>query len=94
MPSEDTRHFGDIDRSLAYETRSILCVPLKGAENQVVGVLEVINPRGREVFTRQDREMLESIATFAVTAIQNARLYQQTLRHVTDLYALNEWAKR
>ena len=89
----DTRHFGDIDKAVAYQTRSILCVPLKAAENQVVGVLELINPRGREAFNRQDQEMLESIATFAVAAIQNARLYQQTLRHVTDLYALNRMAK-
>jgi signal transduction histidine kinase/ActR/RegA family two-component response regulator/putative methionine-R-sulfoxide reductase with GAF domain len=89
----DARHFAEFDRTLAYETRSILCVPLKGADSPAVGVLEVINPRQRQSFTKQDRELLESIATFAVTAIQNARLYQQTLRHVTDLYALYEVGK-
>jgi PAS domain S-box-containing protein len=89
----DSRHFGGIDQAVAYQTRSILCVPLKGAGNEIVGVLEVLNPRERETFTRQDQEMLESIAAFAVTAIENARLYRQTLRHVTDLYALNRIGK-
>ena len=90
---EDPRHLAEFDRSLAYQTRSILCVPLKGAENRVLGVIEAINPRNQEVFSKQDRELLESIATFAATAIQNARLYQQTLRYVTDLYALYEVGK-
>jgi PAS domain S-box-containing protein len=90
---QDPRHLTEFDRKLDYEARSILCVPLKEAENRILGVIEVINPLNQEVFSKQDRELLESIATFAATAIQNARLYQQTLRYVTDLYALYEVGK-
>jgi len=90
---QDPRRLAEVDRGLGYQARSILCVPLKGAENSVLGVIAAINPRSREAFNKQDRELLESIATFAATAIQNARLYQQTLRYVTDLYALHEVGK-
>lgn len=89
----DQRHWARFDEITSYETRSLLCVPLKGPENQVIGVLELINPLGRYAFTEQDQELLESIATFAVIAIQNAQLYQQTLDHVDDLSSLYEVGK-
>ncbi len=90
---QDVRHFSGIDQLIAYETRSLLCVPMKGPESQVIGVLEAMNPRHRPAFTQQDQELLESIATFAVIGIQNARLYRQTVDHVADLQALVEVGK-
>jgi PAS domain S-box-containing protein len=89
----DERHFADPDKTTGFETRSLLCVPLKGPENRIIGVLEIMNPRDGRPFNEQDQELLESIATFAMIAIQNAQLYQQTMSHVTDLSSLYEVGK-
>jgi GAF domain-containing protein len=90
---KDTRHFAGQDQKTALKTRSLLCVPLKGPENRIIGALEIINPPNEHVFTEQDQELLESIATFAVIALQNAQLYQQTVHYVTDLSSLYEVGK-
>ena len=84
---QDQRHFAGIDQATSYATRSLVCVPLKGPEG-IIGVFELMNPRDRAAFTNHDLALLESVATYAVVAIQNAKLHQQTVRHVNDLYAL------
>jgi PAS domain S-box-containing protein len=89
----DERHYVGPDQETGFETRSLLCVPLKGPENRIIGVLEIINPQDGRPFNEQDQELLESVATFAVIAIQNAQLYQQTMSHVTDLSSLYEIGK-
>ncbi len=55
--------------------RSILCVPLqiKGA---TIGVIYVDNRLQAGIFTKDDLELLTSIAASAAVAIENARLYQ------------------
>ena len=55
--------------------RSILCVPLqiKGA---TIGVIYVDNRLQAGIFTRDDLELLTSIAASAAVAIENARMYQ------------------
>ena len=90
---QDERHFDGMDEFTGYTTQSVLCVPLKGAGNEILGVIEIMNRRSGMPFNRQDQELLESIATFAVVAIQNAQLYAQTMSHMTDLSSLYEMGK-
>jgi PAS domain S-box-containing protein len=90
---EDERHFAGIDEITGYKMHSVLCVPLKGPQNQIVGVLEIMNPQDGRPFAKPDQELLESIATFAVVGIQNAQLYEQTMGHLTDLSSLYEVGK-
>ncbi|MBN1642732.1 MAG: GAF domain-containing protein [Anaerolineae bacterium] len=75
---EDARHYAGVDKLTGYETRSLLCVPLKSAADHVIGVIEIMNPRDGSAFTDQDRKLLESVGTFAVVAIQNAQLFSAT----------------
>jgi PAS domain S-box-containing protein len=81
----DWRHSTNVDQATAYETRSLLCVPLKGPENRIVGVLNMLNPRDESTFTKHDQELLESIANFAVIAIENANLFDQVTRITENL---------
>ncbi|MEW5869361.1 MAG: PP2C family protein-serine/threonine phosphatase [Chloroflexota bacterium] len=55
--------------------RSILCAPLKLKE-RVLGVVYVDNRVQSGIFTEDDLELLNSIASSAAVAIENARLYQ------------------
>jgi signal transduction histidine kinase len=67
----------DKEGLLDFQARNILCAPLILHE-QVIGVIEVINKNG-EGFTQQDLTLLESIASFAAIAIENARLHENVL---------------
>jgi len=71
----DARHFAALDILTGITYRSILCVPLR-AKQKVIGALEVLDrPAGR--FLPEDLAFVESLATSAALAIENARLYQQ-----------------
>ena len=55
------------------EMRSELCVPLINASGRLEGVLNLESPRVNG-FSEDDNHMLQSLATYAVTAIQEVRL--------------------
>ncbi len=72
----DERHFNDVEKSIGYETKSLLGIPLV-TKNKVVGVLEVVNKK-RGKFTDPDESMLTVLGAQAAVAIENARLFQQS----------------
>lgn len=55
--------------------RSILCAPLR-VKQRVLGAIYVDNRLHAGIFTPEDLELLNAIASSAATAIENARLYQ------------------
>jgi len=67
----------EYDRRTGFITRSVLCVPLIYL-GRVIGVIEVMNKKGGE-FSGNDLRLLHSIATSVSIAMENARLYQETL---------------
>ncbi len=71
---EDPRFYPEIDKISGFETKSILCVPLK-AKTKLIGVLEAINKADGTSFTEQDEMLLNVFAYQAAMAIENARLY-------------------
>ena len=68
----DPRFFREADKRTGFRTRSILCVPLarKGKE---IGVLQVLNPVGREAFDEVDLEAFRAYGNLAATAIDKLR---------------------
>jgi response regulator RpfG family c-di-GMP phosphodiesterase len=75
-------HFrGDVDLRTGYVTRSMLVFPLHDARDEVVGVLQLINARGRgkqpagsAVFTQADEAAVELFAGMASLAVERAKL--------------------
>ncbi|HEX9674561.1 MAG TPA: GAF domain-containing protein, partial [Anaerolineales bacterium] len=89
--TEDPR-FGGQQSVVAYNLRSILCVPLK-VKGQLTGVIYSDNKAKAALFSPRERELLTSFAHQAAVAIENARLFasvQATLAEVTDLKNLME----
>ena len=83
---QEAEVFAEYSKLYGAELRSIIAVPLV-AFDEVIGVFEVVNKRmGR--FDRQDVETLESLAGSAAITIENARLFDQTRRRVTELSTL------
>lgn len=65
-----------IDRMIAHETRSIICVPLK-SKNRILGVIELINTEEQGAFTSDDLPILTTIADYVAIAIENAGYYER-----------------
>ena len=75
---EKSPHFYPmVDESSGFQTRSALCVPMV-SQGRVIGVIEVLNKINGE-FDTNDKDLLQSIATSVCIALENARLYKETV---------------
>jgi diguanylate cyclase (GGDEF)-like protein len=77
----DARFTARIDEVTQTDTRSVVCVPIKGKE-KVLGVIELVNCLGRESFRAEDIPILKSLADYAAIALENAR-YVQRIHELT-----------
>jgi GAF domain-containing protein len=71
----DPRFFSDIDSRSSFKTRNMIAVPLT-AEDEKIGVLEVINKAGAPGFTEEEHHLLRSIADEIAFAIRNAKMFE------------------
>jgi HD-GYP domain-containing protein (c-di-GMP phosphodiesterase class II) len=70
------------DRKTGYRSKSFLTVPLKNHEDEVIGVLQLINAKDRasgEIvpFSEADQHLAESLASQAAVALTNRLLINQ-----------------
>ncbi|MBY0124110.1 diguanylate cyclase [Bacillus sp. S/N-304-OC-R1] len=75
-----------------HNKRSVLYAPLKGKQG-VYGVLQVI-ASNTIVFPDSEVEFITLLANTAGSALENAQLYQQSKRLITDLKLINETSHR
>jgi adenylate cyclase len=83
---EDQRFVGQ-ESIVAFNLRSILCVPLK-VKNDLIGVIYADNRIRTGIFAESERNLLVAFANQAAVAIENARLFsslKHTLEEVTGL---------
>lgn len=84
--------FGSQDSIVAFNLRSILCVPLQ-VKGILTGVIYADNRIKEGLFTERDRNLLSAFANQAAVALENARLFasvQKSLREATELKNLME----
>lgn len=68
---DDDRFFSDgMDRVTAYRTRSLVAIPIF-IEQEVCGVLELINRTDADNFDERDRNLLQIFAGYIAISIQN-----------------------
>lgn len=77
-----------VDGLTGFETRSMLCVPVK-TEEKVLGVIQLINRTDQTPFGEGDLALLSAIANHAATALENARLHDQLLQTNQQLLEAN-----
>ena len=71
----DERWSPRVDRKSCFQTRNLICVPVRH-KGRVVGALQALNKKkGR--FDADDLDMLTALADQVATALANARLYEQ-----------------
>ncbi|OIP93085.1 MAG: metal-dependent phosphohydrolase [Syntrophaceae bacterium CG2_30_58_14] len=75
----DFRGTKKFDTQTGYRSKSMLVVPMKNHENDIIGVLQLLNARNEErseviSFSAECQEMTESLASQAAVALSNNRL--------------------
>jgi transcriptional regulator with GAF, ATPase, and Fis domain len=67
-----------VDRSTGYQTRSLVCVPMRRQDGEIIGAFEVINKRAG-TFNDDDETALAELASHAARAIETTRQFEQLL---------------
>jgi len=75
--------------SVGERATSWLGVPLIAAD-KVVGVMGIQSYESENLYSEQDQSLLSTIAAQAAIAIDNARLFEERERRITELAILNE----
>ncbi|HBE04566.1 MAG: hypothetical protein A2096_16320 [Spirochaetes bacterium GWF1_41_5] len=80
-PDKEYKYNASFDEQNDYKTVSMLVVPMKNRQNQPIGVLQLINAFGEDkkviAYTKSLERLVESLASMAGIAIQNAQLNQE-----------------
>ena len=71
----DDRFNSALDHYRETKTKTILCVPFKNLNQQVVGVIQVLNKKHGRIFSDKDEDLLLAIGTNVGIAIENAILF-------------------
>ncbi len=72
---KDPRWFRKADEKTKFQTRNMICVPVK-SKGKVIGVIQGINKK-RGKWTKDDLKLLEHFSNQLSIAIENARLYEE-----------------
>ncbi len=72
----DERFNREVDQRTGFTTRSILCVPIRTARGEIIGVAQTLNKRDGG-FTADDMELLEAMATQASVALQSTQFIER-----------------
>ncbi|MBI4823269.1 MAG: sensor domain-containing diguanylate cyclase [Nitrospirae bacterium] len=74
--STDKRFCSKIDRETHFNTKSLMCVPIK-SKGKTIAVLEVINKKTGEPFNDDDLNLLLRLTSQTALALERTSLYQK-----------------
>ena len=77
------------DRQTGYRTRSMLCVPMRRPNREIVGVVQVLNKR-TGYFTVDDQHLLEALAAQAAITLEALHLQVRLDTSNAELQSLTE----
>ena len=79
---QDPRFYKGIDLLSGYRTQSLLAVPLRTNNGEIIGTFEVLNKETRGPFSKADEEILKALAAQAAISLENARLYEKMQQEI------------
>ena len=74
----DSRFEPEVDRRFGYHTRNLVCVPIRNEAGDIVGVLELLNKKGKS-FTAADERALSHLSVHVAVALEKARLHREAM---------------
>ncbi|KAG7312318.1 Dual 3'-5'-cyclic-AMP and -GMP phosphodiesterase 11 [Plutella xylostella] len=90
---KDERFNHDIDQQTGYKTRSLLCMPIKDINGEVIGVAQVINKQNDGPFTSYDEKVFSAYLQFCGIGLRNAQLYERSQLEVKRNQVLLDLAR-
>jgi two-component system, NtrC family, sensor kinase len=81
LDAQDDSRFDGAASIVNHEIRAAMCAPMRGREKGVVGAVYVDSGTQSRAFKTGDLELLTAIAQVVGMAVENARLYRETLEH-------------
>lgn len=90
----DSRFDPAWDKLSGYHTQSILAVPLRNHRGATMGVLQVLNKRGKRAFTPYDTEMLQALANQAAVSLDKEALFSRLRTKNEELRRASERLER
>ncbi|MBM4162688.1 MAG: GAF domain-containing protein, partial [Ignavibacteria bacterium] len=72
---KDKRFFSGFDLRTGFQTKTMLCMPMRDRKGKIIGVFQILN-KVRGSFDKEDESFLEAFSVHAALAIENARLHQ------------------
>ncbi|MGH9532328.1 MAG: SpoIIE family protein phosphatase, partial [Terriglobales bacterium] len=71
-------HDRSFDQKFGYRTSSLLCLPIRHHDKEIVGVIQLLNKQGG-AFTADDQDFLSKLSGHMAMALENARLHRDAL---------------
>jgi HD-GYP domain-containing protein (c-di-GMP phosphodiesterase class II) len=62
-----------------FRTRSVLCLPIKNRAGETIGVLQVINKKGKDRFDEEDETFMRGLTSQIAIALENSILVDEIL---------------
>lgn len=90
---QDARFHDAVDRRTRYRTRTVLAVPLRSLNGDVIGTLQFLN-KTKGLFTRADEAAAQALAAQAAGAVETATVVQDLRRQQESLQAENLQLRR
>lgn len=80
---EDDRFSQVVDKQSGYRTRTVLAMPIRGQRDEknkrsVVGVLQLINKNGDDMFNNEDEDVLSTLLNIAGPMLQHSSFFNNS----------------
>ncbi len=72
-------HDRSFDLKFGYRTTSLLCMPIRHHNEEIVGVIQLLNKEGSTRFSAEDEDFLNKLSGHMAMALENARLHREAL---------------
>ena len=97
-PGAPFRFDQSYDAVTGYRTRSVVAVPLRNANDIVLGVLQLLNPGATAThrdqrFTQDDERLVEHFASMATVVIERAQLTESVILRMIRMAAVRDPAE-
>ena len=86
---DDPRFHSDVDSRTGFQTRSMLCQPIRNMEGEIIAVVQVLNSAGGN-FSEDDENLLSAIGGQISIALENSELYQSLVDKNAQLLTTKE----
>lgn len=77
---EDSRHNPDSDKKTGYRTKSIITIPFRNNEGEIIGAYQAINKLTEiQTFSKQDMEYLSLAASYSGKSLESIMLHEEII---------------